>query len=182
MIFLLQCLYFMLPAYFANMAPVFAQKLGIFRFLAKPVDGGRTLRGKPIFGANKTWRGFVAGVVIAIAVVWLQYFLSSVPFFQKLNLLNYSKINLWLLGFLFGFGALFGDLIKSFLKRQFNLPPGAPWIPFDQLDFVIGALIFVSFVFRPSWPIILAIVLITPLLHILTNQIGYILKIKNTKW
>jgi len=182
MIFLLKCLYFMLPAYLANMAPVFAKKLGVFKFLAKPVDKGRTLGGKPIFGAHKTWRGFVVGIAIAIATAWLQYLLYSITPFQKISLLVYSEINLWLLGFLFGFGALFGDLIKSFFKRRMNLKPGAPWIPFDQLDFVIGALIFAGFIFLPPWPVVLTVLLITPILHILTNQIGYLLKIKNTKW
>lgn len=59
MIFLLKCLYFMLPAYFANMTPVFAQKLDILKFLAKPIDNGRTTEGRAIFGAHKTWRGFI---------------------------------------------------------------------------------------------------------------------------
>jgi hypothetical protein len=32
------------------------------------------------------------------------------------------------------------DSVKSFVKRRVGIAPGAPWIPFDQLDFVIGAL------------------------------------------
>lgn len=182
MIFLLQCLYFILPAYFANMAPVFAQKLGVLKFLATPVDGGRTVRGKPIFGENKTWRGFVVGIIMAIATVWLQYLLYSVSFFQKISILIYPEINLWLFGFLFGFGALFGDLIKSFFKRRRDMKPGAPWIPFDQLDFVIGALVFITLIYRSHLSVVITILLISPILHILTNNIGYFLKIKNTRW
>lgn len=182
MFFLLQCIYFMLPAYFANMAPVFAQKLSVLKFLTKPIDNGQGLKGKPIFGTNKTWRGLVVGIITAIATVWLQYFLYSIQFFQKISLINYFTINLWLLGFLLGFGALFGDLVKSFFKRRINLKPGAPWIPFDQIDFVIGALIFVSFAIRLSWSVVLVVLLVSPILHFLTNQIGFILKIKNTKW
>ncbi len=182
MIFILQCLYFMLPAYIANMAPVFAQKFGALKFLARPVDGGRTFHGQPIFGAHKTWRGFVVGVAMAIVVAWLQNLLYPISVFKNLSLLNYSETNLWLLGFFLGFGALFGDLIKSFFKRRVNLAPGAPWIPFDQIDFVLGALIFVSPIFLLPWQALLVIILITPVLHILTNQTGFILKIKNTKW
>ncbi len=182
MIFFLKCLYFMLPAYFANMAPVFAQKLGILKFLAKPVDAGRTFCGQPIFGANKTWRGFVVGISTAMITALMQYFLYFTPFFKKLSLLDYSQFNPWLLGFLFGFGALFGDLVKSFFKRRFSIAPSKPWIPFDQIDFVIGALIFVSLIFCPPWQATLVVLLVTPVLHILTNQIGYLLKIKNTKW
>ncbi len=182
MTFILQCLYFMLPAYLANMAPVFAHKLGILKFLARPVDGSRLWRGKPILGAHKTWRGFAVGIIVAIVVVWLQYFLYSAPAFQKISLPDYSKLNLWLLGFLLGFGALFGDAVKSFFKRRVNLKPGAPWIPFDQIDFVLGALIFAAPVYFPSWPAIIFILLVTPVLHILTNQIGFLLKVKDTKW
>ncbi len=179
---ILQSLYFMLPAYIANMAPVFARKFGVFKFLARPVDGGRQFRGKRIFGDHKTWRGFLVGIVAAIAIVWLQYFLYSIPVFKNLSLLNYSEKKLWILGFLFGFGALFGDLVKSFFKRRKNILPGASWIPFDQIDFVIGALIFIMPVYFPSWPAVIIILFFSPILHILTNQIGYLLKIKNTRW
>ncbi len=182
MVFLLKCLYFMLPAYFANMVPVFAEKFGLFKFLARPIDGNRTLFGKPIFGVNKTWRGFIVGILVAMATAWLQSLLYSIPFFNRISLVNYSKTDILPLGFLFGFGALFGDLIKSFFKRRVNLKPGAPWVPFDQLDFVVGALVFVSFIFLLSWKAVLVILLVTPILHILTNRIGYYLKIKNTKW
>ena len=57
----LQVLYFFAPAYFANMAPVFAR--GHFATLAVPIDGGRRWRGRRILGDHKTWRGIVAGVV-----------------------------------------------------------------------------------------------------------------------
>jgi CDP-2,3-bis-(O-geranylgeranyl)-sn-glycerol synthase len=172
----------MLPAYIANMAPVFAEKLGVLKFLARPVDDGRIWRGQPIFGAHKTWRGFVVGIVAAIAIAWLQYFLYSVPIFKNLSLLNYSETNLWLLGFLFGFGALFGDLIKSFFKRRIKIAPGAPWIPFDQLDFVLGALIFAAPICFPPPLAVVVILIASPVLHIATNNIGYLLRVKNARW
>lgn len=172
----------MLPAYLANMAPVFAQKFGLLKFMARPVDGGRTWRGKPVFGEHKTWRGFVAGVVAAIAVAWLQYFLYPIPVFKNLSLLNYSTENFLFLGFLMGLGSLFGDLIKSFFKRRVGIAPGKSWIPFDQIDFVVGALIFVSPIYFPSWPAVAVILIFSPVLHILANNLGYLLKIKNARW
>jgi len=164
------------------MAPVFAQKLGILKFLSGPADGGKTISGKRIFGDHKTWRGFLAGVLAAIFVAWLQHFFYSIQFFQKISLINYSETQWCLLGFLFGFGALFGDLVKSFLKRMVNIAPGAPWIPFDQLDFVIGALIFAAPVYFPAWPAVAVILIFSPILHIAANNIGYLLRIKNTRW
>lgn len=180
--FLLQCLYFMLPAYIANMAPVFARKFGIFKFLSRPVDGGRTFRGKPIFGAHKTWRGFAVGVAAAIAIAWLQYFLYAIPFFKKISLINYLEMHWCLLGFLLGFGALFGDLIKSFFKRRTSLAPGAPWIPFDQIDFAFSALIFAAPIYFPPWPAVIIILLASPVLHTITNNLGFLLRVKNTRW
>jgi len=182
MIFLLQCLYFILPAYIANMAPVFAEKLGVLKFLARSVDGGKMWKGRPIFGDHKTWRGFVVGIVSALAVVWLQYFLQQFYFSQKISLINYSEVNLWFLGILLGFGALFGDLVKSFFKRRIGVLPGKPWIPFDQIDFALGALIFVNFIFRTPWTLVIIVLLVTPILHISANRLGYLLKIRNTKW
>lgn len=167
----------MLPAYLANMAPVFAQKLGVIKFLAKPVDGGRG-----IFGNHKTWRGFAVGIIVAVAAAWLQGFFYHWALFQRISFLDYQATNLWALGLLLGFGALFGDLIKSFFKRRISIAPGAPWVPFDQLDFVIGALIFSAPIYFPGWPAAILILLFSPVLHILTNNIGYLLKIKNTRW
>jgi len=60
--------------------------------------------------------------------------------FAEISLVDYSN---WLLfGFLMGFGALLGDMTKSFFKRRLGYAPGKPFIPFDQLDFVVGALLF----------------------------------------
>jgi CDP-2,3-bis-(O-geranylgeranyl)-sn-glycerol synthase len=44
----------------------------------------------------------------------------------------------------FGLGAMADDSAKSFFKRRLGIPPGSPRIPFDQLDFVLRALIFVA--------------------------------------
>jgi CDP-2,3-bis-(O-geranylgeranyl)-sn-glycerol synthase len=38
-------------------------------------------------------------------------------------------------------GALFGDIVESFFKRRIGKERGESWYPFDQLDFVLGALI-----------------------------------------
>jgi CDP-2,3-bis-(O-geranylgeranyl)-sn-glycerol synthase len=43
-----------------------------------------------------------------------------------------------------------GDSVKNFVWRRLRIPPGAPWIPFDQLDFVLGALVLVAPRARPS--------------------------------
>jgi len=180
-IFLLRSLYFFLPAYFANMAPTFAWRAGVFKFLDRPVDFGRKFRGRPIFGSHKTWRGIILGILTGILVAFFQRFLWQIPFFQKLSFFDYEEINVFLLGFLLSFGAVFGDAISSFFKRRREIAPGKPWIPFDQISFVIGAFITTFFVFKIPILIWFLILFLSFFLHIIVNQIGFYLGINKSK-
>jgi len=177
---ILQALYFMLPAYFANMAPVFATKIFGSK-LAWPLDFGKKYKGQEILGKNKTWRGLIAGVLIGILTIYLQKYLYQIGFFKSISIFDYTQINLMLYGFLFGFGVILGDAIKSLFKRRINLKPGEKWFPWDQLDF-LGGLILISFVSMPSWLVLFLIVIISPLLPIITNWLGFKLKIKKVAW
>jgi CDP-2,3-bis-(O-geranylgeranyl)-sn-glycerol synthase len=169
----------MLPAYFANMAPVLTKN--ILKKLAIPVDFNRKFKGKSLFGANKTIRGLIMATVFGIIFFQIQKWLYVIPFFQKISLINYSEYSI-LLGFLLGFGAIIGDLIESFFKRRVNRKPGAPWIPFDQIDYTIGALLFASIVFLPSWQVIVIILIANFFLHIIVNHLAYYLGITKVKW
>ena len=175
---IISTLYFMLPAYFANMAPVLFKNH--FKFLAKPLDFNRKIKGERILGSHKTLRGLVAGIVFGIITAFIQYLLYRVPYFAGISLIDYS--NWFLTGLLMGIGAMSGDSVKSFFKRRANVKPGGKWIPFDQLDFVVGALLFVSIVYVPSIGVIIAALIISFLLHITANHIGYYLGIRKVRW
>jgi CDP-2,3-bis-(O-geranylgeranyl)-sn-glycerol synthase len=156
---MLAVLYTFGPAYAADVAPVLAK--GFFESLAKPLDGGCTFRGRPIFGSHKTWRGLFIGVAAGIAAYELQVLLYDTGL-RDFALLDYRR-HPFLPGFLMGFGAIAGDAIKSFFKRQVGIAPGASWIGFDQLDFFFGASLLLSIVqplpFLP-WLAVLPIVLL----------------------
>jgi len=169
---IIKSLYFMLPAYFANMAPVIAKKIP---FLVYPIDFGKTLKNKPIFGKNKTFRGLFFAVLFGIIVAFIQYKLK-----WSYSIVDYS--NWILIGFLLGFGAIIGDLIKSFFKRRLNIKPGQRFFPWDQLDFVIGALVFASFVVKLELSIIVTIIIVSILGHIIVNHCAFYLKIRKEKW
>jgi len=77
------------------------------------------------------------------------------------------------LGLRFGIGAMAGDSTKSFFKRRTDIPPGEPWIPFDQVDFLLGALVLVWPVADLSWPDVPAILLLSATGHVLVNHLGY---------
>ena len=171
----LETLYFFVPAYLANMAPVVVR--GHFEFLARPIDGGRSFRGKRILGDHKTWRGIVAGVVVAIAVFAAQVALYEAGFLRSLALLDYAQAGS-LLGILLGLGTGVGDAVKSFFKRQCGIAPGATWMGFDQLDFLVGAWLFVAPVYAPP---VLATIAIAPIVFagsIASTAIGYWLGLK----
>ncbi len=177
---ILEILWLMLPAYSANMfAGLFRNTL---KFLGKPVDMGKTWKGKRILGEHKTYRGFVVGVFFAIIFAFLQNRLYAINFFNSISLIDYSKVSFVALGFFLGFGALLGDSVESFFKRRIGKKEGEKWFPFDQLDWVIGSLALLSFIYVPDVLYLIAIVVIFPLLHVIINHIAFYLKIRDKKW
>ncbi|MFQ5999238.1 MAG: CDP-2,3-bis-(O-geranylgeranyl)-sn-glycerol synthase [Candidatus Bathyarchaeia archaeon] len=154
-------LLFIFPAYCANVAPV------IFGG-GPPIDFGKVFwDGKPLFGKNKTFRGFLAGLVVGTFVGFVQ------------NVLFGYDI---LLGFMVSLGALVGDLSESFIKRRLDLPPGSSLPIADQLDFVAGALLFSLPVSPPDSLIaVLVIIIITPPIHFLMNLLANRFGVKRKK-
>lgn len=134
---LLQTLYFFLPAYISNMMPVFVKKIN---FLNYPIDHGREWKGKRILGDHKTWRGLFFGTFSGFIFYEFQRLLYNNGILTQFALVDYSNTPIFL-GALLGFSALFGDLLKSFFKRRLNIRPGKPWVPFDQLDFIVTTIV-----------------------------------------
>jgi CDP-2,3-bis-(O-geranylgeranyl)-sn-glycerol synthase len=177
---IISALYFFLPAGIANMAPVLCSK---YKFLNYPVDFGRSLNRVRIFGDHKTWRGIFFGLLFAVLTVFIQRTLfMDYPIFGRISIIDYANINFILFGILLGIGALFGDLVKSFFKRRSHITPGKSWIPFDQIDYVIGGLLFSFIVFIPPITHMIIIIIAYPLFHIITNHIGFMLHLSKSKW
>lgn len=168
--FILSSLYFFLPAYFANMAPVWFKWIP---FLDKPVH-------PRLFGAHKTWRGIVVAALVGTVIFWLQQYLYRVGF-RQWALIDYGDFSIWL-GFCLGLGAILGDLVKSYYKRKDKIAPGKPWIPFDQLDFVVGGIIGSFFIYVPAVEVVVVLLVVSPFLHITATRIAYWLGIRKEKW
>lgn len=162
-------LYFFLPAYMANMAPSLLRK---WSFAKKPIH-------EKIFGSHKTWRGIVVATLAGGITFGIQkyYYLQG---FTDLAVIDYGDFSL-LLGFIMGFGAIIGDLVKSYYKRKEGIPPGDCWLPWDQLDFVLGGLIFTCFFYVPPAEIAALIFILSPLLHLIVNYIGYLMGVNEKK-
>jgi CDP-2,3-bis-(O-geranylgeranyl)-sn-glycerol synthase len=171
----LRVLWFFVPAYLANMSPVLVQ--GWFRGLATPMDGGRCLRGKRILGDHKTWRGFLAGIVVGMVAYELQRLVHAAGLGGGLALIDYADHPI-VPGFLMGLGTGIGDAVKSFFKRRIDIAPGASWPVLDQLDFFAGAYVFVSAVYVPPLLPTLACLPIVLAGSIVATAIGWALGLK----
>ncbi|HJQ08766.1 MAG TPA: CDP-archaeol synthase [Candidatus Saccharimonadales bacterium] len=177
---ILFALWFFLPAGAANLAPVLAAKAPLVRAWDTPMDLGRIYRGKRILGAHKTWRGLVVGMLVATLILWLQQLLVAHTGWAATlaRSVDYVVLPVLIVGPLFGLGALGGDAIESFFKRQRNVPPGHGWFPFDQIDYIIGGAIatapFVTLsLWQYAWLMLLWLVV-----HVIASYIGYLLHLK----
>jgi CDP-2,3-bis-(O-geranylgeranyl)-sn-glycerol synthase len=162
-------LWFIFPAYCANAAPV------IFGG-GKPMDFGKKfLDGNPFLGSHKTFRGFLAGIIMGTFVGAVQTIIFEQYLFQYGAQFQYSI----LLGFVMSLGALTGDLVESFIKRRLNRSPGSSLPVADQIDFILGAFLFSIPVSPPSLLAALIILLVTIPIHLLTNLGAALLNMKN---
>jgi len=162
---LLQLVYLMAPAYLANMAPPF---LKYWKGWNRPISS-RWL------GGHKTVAGVLLGLVVALIAAWTQSVID-----WSGSLVSYDD---WpLIGLALGAGAMGGDLVKSFFKRLRGLAPGESWIPADQLDFMLGALIFAWPWAQLAWLDVIAVIVVSFVGDIAVNHMSYRLKIRDSKW
>ncbi|MFA4876687.1 MAG: CDP-2,3-bis-(O-geranylgeranyl)-sn-glycerol synthase [Methanoregula sp.] len=166
----------MLPAYIPNpVAAVFGR--------GTPIDLGRNFSdGRRLFGDGKTYRGLIAGILAGIVIGLLQ--IQAQAMFD----LSYLPVQTLLSISLLAVGALLGDLVKSFFKRRLGKERGSKWPLADMYDLVIGAFVLLL-ILDPSWlfsqvtlAAFIVILILTPILHRLTNIIGYIIKVKEVPW
>lgn len=149
------------PAYCANAAPVLAGG-------GLPLDFGKNfVDGRRVFGKNKTFRGFFFGLAIGVLVGLTENFLFGYP-------LLFSVLS--------PLGALMGDLAGAFLKRRLDIAPGGLLPIVDQVDFVVGAIVFSLPLSIISLELAIAMLIITPPIHLLTNFVAYKLKLKSNPW
>ena len=171
-------LWAMLPAYVPN-------NVAVLTGGGRPIDGGRTWGGRRVLGDGKTWRGTAAGTLAGVALALALNAVADAagtalgvtpPTFPVIAALGLSL------------GAMCGDIGASFLKRRTGRERGAPFPGLDQLDFVIGALALATLL-DFGWvtdtftlPVLVVVLVATPLLHVLTNAIAYALGVKDKPW
>lgn len=184
-------LWVMLPAYLPNsFAAIFGG--------GRPIDGGKTMKdGRRVLGDGKTWRGFFAGIFLGFLTGMTEIFLLSrgfhffgirLPGFSASGIPEAFDLSAAVAILSLSLGALLGDMVFSFIKRRMNIQRGKALPLADQYDFLIGAFLLTALT---SWSwlsgtldglTVIVILIMTPILHLSTNVVGYFLGIKNEPW
>jgi CDP-2,3-bis-(O-geranylgeranyl)-sn-glycerol synthase len=126
------------------------------------------LDGRPLFGKNKTFRGFFVGLAI-----------GTLAGLGETAVFGYPV----LFGLTLSIGALLGDLAGAFLKRRLDIAPGGLLPVIDQIDFIVGAILFSLLLpFRLSWEVAITVLILTPPIHLLTNFVAFKLGLKSNPW
>ena len=170
---LLSLLWLAVPIVAAGLVHLVVLKLDLLPGLRRlPIDGGRSFRGRRLFGDNKTWRGAVVTIATTTLAAWALAELSGCCW-QLPTLAPFAESHPLAWGLLLGAGYIVGELPNSFAKRQLGIAPGASgqggagrafWVV-DQLDSLAGMLLFIAPVWRPSLALLALIVAIMLVAH-----------------
>lgn len=181
MTLLLQAIYFYLPGAVANIGANLGKRIPLINKLNSPIDAGICFRGKRLIGEHKFWSGLIFGILLGMLAGVLKYqYLDAV--FPNLVVLQLSFWQNLLLSSILATGALAGDLIKSFFKRQLEIKPHSLWIPFDEIDHTTVALLTAKAFFNIPWELILVALAVFFVLHIISNFVGYYLHLKSVPY
>ncbi len=172
-------LWFFLPAGIANASPVIAKKIPLLNKWTTPIDFGKSYRDRRILGDNKTWRGVIFGAFsggVTGSITYLVYPQSI--HYVSISILS-PIVAMFVVGASLGTGALVGDAVESFFKRQLGIKPGHSWFPFDQIDYIIGGLVFATPFVILSFKANLLILVTWFCAHLFWSYIAYLLKLKD---
>jgi hypothetical protein len=170
-----QALWLALPITLAGLTHVLViDRAVLARLSAIRLDGGLELRGRPLFGANKTLRGAI--VMISACVIWtaiVDLLQRGLELDESLRFVPREQLGSLALGYLLGLAYIVGELPNSFIKRQLDIGPGAAakgraravfWL-LDQLDSTAAILAILSVFRTPSFAFVLTLVSLTLALH-----------------
>jgi hypothetical protein len=164
-------------------------RYGWFAFLARPIDGGATFRGKPVFGRSKTFRGPIAVALGAWATFVLQQeLLHEWAAGRGLELVDYAALPGAWLALLAGFAAELAELPNSFVKRRLGVPPSGTttgplavlFYVWDQLDLLLGYWLVLGPVVGATALRVGVSLAIALAVHPLLTLIGYALRMRAT--
>ena len=167
-----------LPVLGAAVAHAPVLRFDLLPWLKRPLDGGRTLRGRRLLGDNKTWRGALVmsgGVIVANEV------LQRVPAYRaRLP----EPLRGHGLGVALAAAVVGAELPNSFIKRQLDIAPGAQrslvLSVIDQGDVVLGSWLTLLPLYRMSAREALDAFATFASVHLAVNAVGVALGARDT--
>ncbi|MBT3641603.1 MAG: CDP-archaeol synthase [Euryarchaeota archaeon] len=199
------------PAYLANTGAMLFGKWipELTKTKTLTIDGGRSWSdGNRILGDGKSWNGlfggaFFSGILMTLShIIWNDNSIDSNKLFLDPLAMSDSSDWFWLyndhltaffLGCTLGFFCLFGDSLGSFFKRRKGLKregivsskaPILDTMPFAICIFLSSFALFPNQVFTQNFFIfpILILLVLTPIIHRLTNILGFKLGLKDVPY
>ena len=173
----------LLPVILAGVANMLFVKTPILKAYYTPLDNHRTwIDGQPIFGDNKTWKGFwgMTGLAAIMMCAWgaissLNPELASHNLFYQYHA-NTLSLNI-LIGLALGLAYVIFELPNSFLKRRLRVKAGKtprglrgiPYLILDQADSIFGCVLVVAILTPMTLAYYLAYVAVGAITHIVLN-------------
>jgi len=183
--------YTLLPVVMAGICNMIFVKLPVFVFLKIPMDNGVVCSdGKRLFGANKTWKGFLGMIFLTGFWMWgFGIFDNAFAWAQGLSLIDYQNFSAaeeWFYGLLWGVGYVLFELPNSYVKRRIDIPPGENRTGFtgqlfkfiDQADSVLGCMVFMLFFYIPTPFEAIALFIAGVIIHYLINILLFLVGLK----
>jgi hypothetical protein len=169
---------FMIPFVLAGTSNMLFCKSRLLDALKIPIDNGMSIGGKRLFGANKTWKGFIGMIVFSAA--WLGIFGDFVDLYFKAG-------NYWAMGAALGFGYVLLELPNSFIKRRLDIGPGQTgrgiggllFSLLDQADSVVGSAIVMALFDRVTLAEIAVFLAVGILVHLVIHKLLLLARLKN---
>ncbi len=186
LVILAQAVWFILPALAPSSGAVLVGG-------GSPIDfGKKTKDGSRVLGGGKTWRGLAGGTLTGMVLGTIQNYLALNVFNEPNWAFSTSWTSTFLILFLLAFGSMMGDMLGSFCKRRCGKKKGDKFPVMDQYDLIIGAFIFViplqwawfnaHYVEGQHIFGLVFILILIPLLHRITNIIGFKMGKKEVPW
>lgn len=183
-----QALYLFSPLLVSVCLSALVHRYDLWASWKVPIDAGKKLGGRRLFGDSKTWRGVAIAVVGCVATVALQKHLL-VDVTRAVAVLDYARVSPLLFGTVLGTSAMAGELPNSFLKRRLGIEPGrtarqpllraAFWV-WDQVDLLTLAWPALLPWVRPTAGLVIASFALVLVLHPLVAFTGYLLGARKT--
>jgi hypothetical protein len=198
-----QVVWLALPVILAASVHMVIVKQSLFARLAVPIDGGRSISGRRIFGDNKTWRGVVFVPIASALFAALLGLFAGAAAARGLMSIDTAAVATRLgapppplshalayaaIGAVFGLGYILGELPNSFVKRRFSISPGGRGAGFfgpfffvmDRCDSVLGAFLLGALVFSYPLEIGVAAIICLPLVHLAISAALYRARLKRS--